>query len=180
VRRHAARLLVKYIDEKVHPMASVLTYAIGPRSVILSQPEEVRERTIAGIPDPARRAARRSVIDHGVKAPEFAEALGVFVALLERLEATLEPGGWISGDSFGSADACALPYVLRLDHLAMSPLLERRARPNVHDWYTRAKARPSFAVAVTDLLPAAVVALFRANGEAVWADVEPLTRRSAG
>ena len=39
------------------------------------------------------------------------------------MEATLAPGGWLTGESFGLADAAALPYVQRLDHLAMTPLL---------------------------------------------------------
>ena len=35
------------------------------------------------------------------------------------------------------------------------------------DWYARVRARPGFGV----------LNLFRTGGEAVWADVEPLTRR---
>ncbi|HIF96237.1 MAG TPA: hypothetical protein EYQ54_04290 [Myxococcales bacterium] len=37
-------------------------------------------------------------------------------------------------------------------------------------------ARPAFAVAVTEWLPEPILALFRAGGEAVWPEVEPLTR----
>lgn len=175
--RHAARLWVRRIDEIVHPAAPVVTFAIGPRNIILNQPEEVRERTINEMPDPKKRAIRRSVLENGVKAPEFGAALDVFLDLIDAMEETLTPGAWLSGESFGLADACVLPYVLRLDHLAMTPLLDTAVRPNVRDWYSRVQARPSYAVAVTDLLPEPVVNLFRSNGEAVWADVEPMTRR---
>jgi glutathione S-transferase len=177
IKRHAARLWIKRIDQSVHPMASVVTFAIGPRNIILNQPEEVRERNIAEIPDPARRAARRSVIEHGVNAPEFSAALGAFLDLLDSMEEELVPGAWLSGESFGLADACVLPYVLRLDHLAMDALLQPDVRPKVSDWYMRVQARPSYDVAVADWLPEPVVKLFRANGEAVWSDVEPMTRR---
>lgn len=177
VKRHAARLWIKRIDQTVHPMAGVVTFAIGPRNMILGQPEEVRERNIASIPDPARRAARRSVIEHGIKAPEFADALGVFLDLIDAINEKLEPGAWLSGESFGTADACVLPYVLRLDHLAMGALLEPAVRPNLHDWYSRVQARPSYSVAVTDWLAEPIVHLLRSNGEAVWGDIEPLTRR---
>jgi glutathione S-transferase len=61
--RHAAGLWIKQVDSKVHPAAGVITFAIGPRAMLLQQPEEVRERNIDAIPDPARRAARRSVIE---------------------------------------------------------------------------------------------------------------------
>lgn len=176
--RHAMRLWVKQIDEKVHPAAAVVTYAIGARPALLSQPPAVREAAIAGIPDPARRAARRSVIEHGVAAPEFAGALGAFLDLLDAMEASLAPGGWLSGDGFGLADAAALPYVLRLDHLAMAPLFAGATRPRVAEWLARVKARPSFETAITAWAPAPILNLFRSQGEAVWADVAPLTRRT--
>jgi glutathione S-transferase len=176
--RHSLRLWVKRIDEQVHPAAGVLTYAIGTRSAFLAQPPDVREVAISAIPDPARRAARRSVVEHGVAAPEFAGALERFVELIDAMEASLAPGGWLSGAGFGLADAAALPYVLRLDHLAMTPLLAKPARPRVADWYARMRARPSFATAVAQWLPDPILQLFRRNGEAVWPQVEPLTRRS--
>lgn len=178
--RHAMRLWVKKIDEKVHPAAGVLTYAIGARPAALSQPPEVRERTIAEIPDAARRAARRSVLEHGVAAPEFAGALGAFLELIDAMDAKLAPGAWLSGERFGLADAAALPYVLRMEHLAMTPLLANAARPRVADWLARVKARPSFESAVAKWAPAPILNLFRTQGEAVWADVEPLTRRAGG
>jgi glutathione S-transferase len=175
VARHAMRLWTKQIDDQVHPAAGVLTYAVGPRKMILQQPEEAREAHIAAIPDPARRASRRSVIEHGVKAPEFAGALGRFLDLLDRMQNRLADSAWLSGDDFGLADAAALPYVLCLDTLAMTPTIE--ARPGVADWLARVQARPSYATAVDAWLPAPVVALLQSNGREVWADVEPLTRR---
>jgi glutathione S-transferase len=176
--RHAMRLWVKQIDEKVHPAAGVLTYAIGARPAALAQPSAVRDANLAAIPDAARRAARASVLAHGVAAPEFAGALGAFLDLLDGMEAKLSPGGWLSGARFGLADAAALPYVLRLEHLAMTPLLTEAARPRVADWLARVKARPSFGVAVAAWAPAPILRLFRTQGEAVWKDVEALTERA--
>ena len=175
--RHAMRLWVKKIDEKVHPAAGVITYAIGARPAALSQPADVRERAIAEIPDAGRRAARRSVLEHGVRAPEFAGALGAFLDLIDAMDAKLAPGGWLSGERFGLADAAALPYVLRLEHLAMTPLFSQGTRPRVADWLARVKARPSFEGAVAKWAPAPILKLFRTQGEAVWAEVEPLTKR---
>ena len=175
--RHAMRLWVKQIDEKVHPAAGVLTYAIGARPAALAQPREAREASLAAIPDAARRAARASVLAHGARAPEFAGALGAFLDLIDAMDAKLAPGGWLSGERFGLADAAALPYVLRLEHLAMTPLLAGKARPRVADWLARVKARPSFARAISAWAPAPILELFRKQGEAVWSEIEPLTRR---
>ena len=79
----------------------------------------------------------------------------------------------MAGELFSLADAAVLPYVMRLDHLAMTPLLS--ARPQVADWYARVQARPSFEVAVSSLLPQFVIDMFQKNGAAVWKDVQPLT-----
>lgn len=67
-------------------------------------------------------------------------------------------------------DAAALPYVMRLDHLAMTPLIDARAQ--VADWYARVRSRPSFESAIGARLPEPIVAMFRHNGEAVWPDVQ--------
>jgi len=172
--RHAVRLWVKRFDESIQSAVGVVTFAIGPRKMILGQPEEVREANIAAIPDPARRAARRSVIEHGVHAPEFAGALDKMVGLLDDVETALESRPWLSGEDFGLADAGLLPYVVRLDHLAMAPLLSQAARPRLADWYSRLQARPAFAVAVTAWLPEPLLAVFRTGGEEAWPEVEQI------
>jgi glutathione S-transferase len=174
--RYRVDAWLKHADEALHPAAPTVTFAIGPRNVILQQPEEVREANIAGIQDPAERAARRSVIEHGVKAPEFAGAFGVFLDTLDRMESELEGRGWLCGDHFGLVDATLLPYVLRLEHLAMDPLLERRARPRVADWLARLKALPSYASAVEAWVVPAAVEMMRSNGARAWPEVEPLSR----
>ena len=173
--RHAMRMWTKLLDQTVHPATGVVTFAIGPRAALLQQPEEVREANIEAIPDPKRRAARRSVVEHGVKAPEFEGALGAMLGLLDRMEDALAPGEWLCGETFSLADAGVLPYVLRLDHVAITPAIE--ARPKVAAWYRRAQELPAYRTAVEGWLAPPVVEMFRKNGEAVWADVEPLTRR---
>jgi glutathione S-transferase len=174
--RYAADRWIKRVDEAVHPAAPTVTFAIGPRPILLLQPAEVREAELAAIPDPGARAARRSVLDHGVRAPEFAGAFGTFLAALDDMEAEFAERSWLAGERFGLADATVFPYVLRLEHLAMDALLSAPARPRVADWIARVKARPSYAIAVEAWAAPAVVEMMRANGRAVWPEVEPLTQ----
>jgi glutathione S-transferase len=176
--RYAVDAWIKRVDEALHPAAPTVTFALGPRQVLLQLPEEQREANLAAIPDPVARATRRSVIEHGVKAPEFAGALGVFLDCLDRIEDDLAAAPWLSGPSFGLADATVLPYVLRLEHLAMDPLLDRATRPRLADWLARVKARPSYASAVEAWAAPAAVEMMRANGKTAWPEVEPLTRRT--
>ena len=98
------------------------------------------------------------------------------IELLDEMEGSLTRTPWLSGSSFGLADAGALPYVLRLDHLAMAPLLSGDARPRLGDWYRRARSRPSFEVGVSKWAPDFAVDFLRANGEPVWPQVEALAR----
>ena len=176
--RYRVARWIKHVDDELHPAAPIVTFALGPRSVLLQQPKEVREANLAAIPDPVARATRRSVIEHGVAAPEFAGALGVFLDTLDEMEAGLAGQRWLSGARFGLADATLLPYVLRLEHLAMDPLLERTARPCVADWLARVKALPSYATAVEAWAVPAAVEMMRSNGKTAWPEVEPLTKRS--
>jgi len=173
VARHAMRLFVKQIDEKVHPAAGVITYGIATRPMVLAQPPGQRAKAWSEIPDPARRAARKSVVEHGVAAPEMRPAVAQFMALLDRMESALADGRpWIAGEGFGLADACALPYVLRLEHLAMDGAIA--ARPRAADWLERLKARPCYGPAVESQLVPPIVAMFRANAEAVRGELEAL------
>jgi glutathione S-transferase len=176
--RHTVRLWTKRVDEKVHPATAVVTFAVGPRALLLQLPAEVRAANIDSIPDPAEREARRSVIEHGVEAPEFAGALRKMIDLLEHAEAALERRDWLSGDAFGLADACVLPYVLRLDHLAMTPLISADARPALARWYQRVQERPAFEIAVSKWAPEPAVAMLRENGRAVWPQVEAIAARA--
>lgn len=123
------------------PLRGVITFAIGARRAVLNQSREMREANLRAIPDPARRAALCSVLERGVDAPEFVGALGAFLDLIDEMEMSLEPEGWLSGDRFSLADVAALPYVLRLEHLSMAPLVSYERRPRVASWLSRVKAR---------------------------------------
>jgi glutathione S-transferase len=172
--RHRARLWTRRLDDEVHPATAIVTFAVGPRQILLAQPEAIREANVAAIPDPVARAARRSVIAHGIEAPEFAAALRTMLAFLDALETTLATDAWLGGTSFGLADAAALPYVLRLDHLAMTPLVAAPARPALAAWYARVQARASFATAVAAWIPEPALQVLRFGGATHWPRVEAI------
>jgi len=90
----------------------------------------------------------------------------------------LEPAEapWLSGSTFGLAEASLLPYVLWLEHLALDPVLAPSERPRVADSLAPVKALPSYAVAVDVWIVSAAVEMMRANGKEAWPEVEPLTQ----
>ena len=170
--RYRVDAWLMHLDKALHPAAPIVTFAIGPRRALLEQPQEVREANIAAIPDPHHRAIRRSVIDNGVQATEFAGALRVFVDTLDKMEGELADAAWFSGESFGLADASLLPYVLRLEHLGLDPLIDAARRPRVADWLARVKALSWYGGAVDAWLVPAVVEMMRAGGKECWPEIE--------
>ena len=155
--RHAMRLWCKKIDE-LHPSCGIQTYAIGIRPGMLKQDPDKVSALINAIPDPGRRATRRSVVDHGVEAPEFAGAYAAHVKLFDLADHVLAGSAYLVGDTLTLADAALLPYVLRVDHLNLSGLLEGRS--GLAAWYQRMQERPMFQPAVADYLPEAAVSAF--------------------
>lgn len=164
VARHQMRLWCRRIDD-LHPHCGVQTYAIGVRPGMLQRPSEEVDALIAAIPDPSRRALRRSVIDQGVQAPAFAAAYRAHDQFFAEIEQRLSDAQWLVGDQLTLADAALLPYVLRVDHLLLTGLLEHR--PGLMAWYQRMAARDSYQPAVAQLLPEAMVDAFRSAGAAV-------------
>ncbi|MEM8766078.1 MAG: glutathione S-transferase family protein [Pseudomonadota bacterium] len=173
--RHSMRLWCKRIDE-LHPFCGIQTYAIGVRPGMLKRPKADVDALIDAIPDAGKRAVRRSVIDHGVAAPEFAGAYAAHDRLFAMAESTLSGQTFLAGKTFSLADAAFLPYVLRVDHLGLDALLVDR--PALGDWYTRISERPSYEPAVSAYLPEAAVAAFRASGAAVADEVAKLASAS--
>ena len=167
--RHRMRLMCKQIDNVLHPACGVVTYAIGVRPGLLSRPKADVDALVDKIPDPVRRAARRSVIDDGVHAPVFKDAMLTHRALFDYAEEHLSQYTWLAADTFSLADCALLPYALRVDHLGQGA--EVSSRPALAAWYERIQARPAFAEAVTRWLPEAAIAGFGQAGAAVQADI---------
>lgn len=175
--RHGMRRWTQFIDTHLHPACGLLTYAIGLRPMMLARPREQVQAQLARIPDPTRRATRASVLEHGVEAPGIPEALRVCVTLLDRMESTLAGRDWLAGTHVSLADASVVPYVLRLEQLALGKLVAPEVRPGVAAWLQRMKSRPAFTRAVDGYLPRAAVDAMQRAGETHAATLDELLRR---
>jgi len=43
------------VDDELHPAAPIVTFALGPRMVILQHPKEMREASASAWPEPLTR-----------------------------------------------------------------------------------------------------------------------------
>ena len=157
------RLWVKYIDS-YHPQCGSITYGIGMRNILIQKPKEEVDQEIADIPDNIKRKNRRDLIDMGLDAPVLIEALKQTELLLSKLEQELENSDWLFNNSFGIADAATLPYIIRIEQLALGELISSSKRPNISLWYERIKNMDIFNNAVTSFIPEALIGVLTKFG----------------
>ena len=169
VDRHQMRLFCKDIDDALHPACGIVTYAIGARPSLLKRPKAEVDALIDKIPHASRLSIRRSVVDKGVRAPEFREAMLTHRQVFDRADKLLTDNHWLVGSTLTLADCALMPYVLRLEHLGQST--EITSRPHLARWFEAIQERPAFQEAVTKWTPAPMVGLFKNAGEAVAIEI---------
>lgn len=163
--RYRMRYLMRQIDEVQHPACSVLTYAIGFRSVMLKKDPQELHAMLEKIKDPARREGRRSVLADGVHATVFKNSLHQYLDVMKLANDMLVTGPWLTGKQFSLADCSLIPYVLRLDHLGQKGMLDKMAP--LARWYEAMQERPAWKTAIADWLPERAVTAFAAAGAEV-------------
>lgn len=138
--RAMMNLLIKSFDEEVHPSVGILSYAIVLRHQMneLKSPAEL-EQHFNNIVDPMRRQRQQSTHADGLKAPSAGQALDTLskvVALMAEIKGENE---WLCGNSFSLADACAVPYLVRMERIGLENLWQNK--PEIATWLKRAIGR---------------------------------------
>lgn len=169
----AMRVWTKRIDERLHPMTSVLTYSASHRFTILDNntPEQV-EAIIEETRDPVKRQRKREWIELGIEAPSARAAVAEFEKTLADMEETLSRTPWLAGDAYSLADVGMMPYVNRLSMMRMEGFWN--GRPNVGDWFARVRGRASFVPALIDAVPENLTDSLATNGARSWPRVETM------
>lgn len=164
VRVHQMRLWIKYVDI-YHPQCGSITYGIGMRNVLNKKSKDDVDKEINAIPDLIKRKNRRDLVDQGIRAPVFIEALRQSKIFLNKLEKELNNSEWLFNDSFGLADASALPYIIRMEQLALNELFDINNRPNINSWYTKIKKMDIYEKAITSFIPNKLIDFLGQCGE---------------
>ena len=142
--RYAARQWNHWIDRELHHASGIVTWAVLARPLLLQQQPEAVNALLRAIPDESVRAWRRSVLEHGLDAPELKSCIDRHRAFFMRMEAQLaDAHAWLAGPACSLADLAALPYVMRAEHVGLGGLMTFEAHPNLRSWYMRMLTRPS-------------------------------------
>jgi len=177
LERARVRVWTKAVDEELHPACSAITYVVSHRHTILrsggsgSFEEFVARGAGEGM---AARLAKWQWIQQGLDAPGAADKIRLYDAYLHKMEAALLESEWLVGSRFSMADIALAPYLYRLSSLAMEGLWQDGRLPRVEAWFERLRARPTFAPAFVEWLPADLAAEMRANGTRSWPAVAAL------
>lgn len=138
--RASMRLLIKTIDDEVHPSIGILSYAIFLRHQMnkLKAPEEMAAH-FQNISDPMRRERQMSTHEDGLDSPRAPLAVQTLAKFVAQLNDVLNGDRWLAGERFSLADAAAAPYIVRAKALGLDGLWE--AKPRVAEWLERALER---------------------------------------
>ncbi|HKY83122.1 MAG TPA: glutathione S-transferase family protein [Sphingobium sp.] len=181
VQSYRADAIIHHVDNKLHgKVTGVFSHGVLTRGMVSSRPPEAIQAYLDAIPDPEERRLRSSLIHHGAQAPEMPPAVGAMVAFFQRMEALLGQQPWLSGDGFGLADICVIPYVARIGELGLSAFWSDGASPRVEGWLARTTARPSYGVAFSQWMPEATAAMFKTFGEAARPGIEAIIKDKQG
>lgn len=171
--RATMRIWTKRVDERLHPMTSVLTYTASHRHTILdnNSPEQV-DAIINETRDPVKRQRKREWIELGMDAPSARQAVTEFKKTLHDMNEALASRPWMAGRSYSLADIALSPYLNRLSMLSMDPFWE--SYRHVADWYDRIRARPSFEPALISWVPDSLARSLATNGARSWPQVKDM------
>lgn len=164
------RIWTKRVDERLHPMTSVLTYTASHRHTILdNNSADQVEGIINETRDPVKRARKREWIELGMDAPTAMQAVAEFKRTMTDMDNVLAEQPWLAGDTYSLADAALSPYLNRLSMLSMDPFWQRYA--NVADWFGRVRSRASFEPALFAWVPDGLRNSLATNGAKSWPKV---------
>jgi len=170
--RARVRLWTKQLDESVHAATSVVSSAIAFRHQKLATGIEALEKLHKQMPDPVKRERSWETISKGVESSYFAGAVKRFDKLLADIEAALTESPWLAGKEFSLADIGYAPYMLRLEHLQMQFLWDKR--PRVPAWHERLQERRGYPEAIDKWLNASYLSLMKEKGAEVQSRVKAI------
>ena len=174
VERARMRRWARLPDDGWHLACGSVSFAAAfARQLRAAYDEAGFAARLAAMPDRARAARQRQILEHRFEVPFVQDAVRFQDRALADMEARLAEGPWLAGDMYSLAEACLTPYLERLDRLGLSPMWEN-GRPHVADWFDRVRARPSFAAAITGFAPATYDDRLKERGEGVWPEVAPI------
>jgi glutathione S-transferase len=169
IKRAKMREWTMVPDTGLHKACITVTFTIAFRH----QPQT--QQLAALSPDERERRLERNRL--GLDAPGVAEDFRSYDKVIANMARQFDQSPWLAGSEYSLADVAVLPYVVRLEHLALSWLWNGE-RASVGDWLKRSKARKGFA-GIADYADPKYLELMARTGTEATLEIEAILGRKA-
>ncbi len=175
LQRARMRWWTQQPDAGFHHSVGQTCVAIAFRHQMMAGGPEKTAQLVNGRKDPLMRDRLRLMLEMGIEAPGVSDAIRHYDRFIGALDDQLARTPWLAGDTFSLADAMAVPYVVRLEHLSYEWWWtdQSRGRKSIASWLSRCKARPSYA-AISDYLDPAYLQLMPQKGAELRPRIEKI------
>ena len=162
--RAQSRLWSKAVDEGIFEATREISFSAMFRERMKNMTPEQRAIRFKNVGDPERSGRFLSTYEHGVDSAFVFYGIAAFEKLFKAMDDALADGRpWLTGDGFTLGDVNLMPFVARLEYLDLLDIWIED-RPRVQAWWARAKARPSFASAISGRLAPEDEAAMKTHG----------------
>lgn len=87
--RHAIRLWMKHVDNKLHPSCGAIQWPLAMRDALLEKSEDERQALMEKIPEKPRRERQKRLLKYGLDAQDIADAVKVYHKTIVDMEKAL-------------------------------------------------------------------------------------------
>jgi len=150
-------------DASLHDACGITSFALAFRKQLAHLEPAAFDAFCAKIPDEARRAHIRAVVEGGLDAPGVGAALRTYRKAVTSMAGPLAQSTWLAGERYTLADITMLPYVLRLEHLGLAEWWAEL--PRIAEWLNAARGRKAWAAVQDHLDPKYLALMSSATGD---------------
>jgi len=144
--RAVMRNWIRHVDERIGNLIIFNWVHSLAKAAAKWSDEELAEH-LKKVPSKERQEAWMRAARKPYTEEERAAARAKLVAILDRMEDTMQQTRWLAGNAYSIADIAVVPFVKRIDEEIAPDEMTRARHPKVAAWWAAIQARPAFAAA---------------------------------
>lgn len=173
-QRARMRIWTKQLDEGVHAMGGVLSFALVFRHELFDlKGEEETKKMISNLSNPEQKDFMTENVINGLDSRLLPGAIARYKKLIVDMDKELAETKWLAGRDYSLADIGLTPYILRLYHLQMAWMWSDF--PRIADWFERVQERSNYQNAVVKWYNEDAISLMAEKGSEAEAHLKKIS-----
>ncbi len=140
------RLWLKFSDNVAYNAVYAPTWSVLSKRAQDSFSEDKLQAVLERIPTKERRERWETVAREGFSEKEMQDAYDKMRQCLDKIEAAISRGPWLTGEMYSLADIAMIPFIDRIRNLRPE-FLDVSVYPGVNQWENALRERPAFSKA---------------------------------